>query len=122
MSSSAKSSLNRRQFILAAGSIAALNTFRQRSPSRGVSLVIDPADPVAGTGPAQWAAREFEQSLVVKGIAVQRCAQLSQAKPGDCCVIAAGAKTPLAAGILKTTRVSIPAAPEALGLIPARIR
>jgi hypothetical protein len=117
MNSSPKSGLNRREFIHAAGSILALSVVPTRSLSRGVSLVIDPADPVAGSGPAQWAAQELARSLASAGIAVHKCERVEEARREDFCIVAAGSKSRVAVGILKATRATIADAPEALGLV-----
>ena len=114
--------MNRRQFIQGAGAVVAASSLPlRRHNSRGVSLVIDPDDAVANAGPAQWAAKEFEQALIERGIAVKRCARIAQAKAGDFCVVAAGSQSAVASVILQTARVNIAVLPEALGLIPARI-
>ncbi len=63
----------------------------------------DAADAIAQTGPAVWAARELEQALTSRGVAVFRCASLAEAKPGDLCIVAAGSD-------------SVPAVPEALAI------
>jgi hypothetical protein len=66
-----------------------------------VSIVTDPANAIAQTGPAIWAARELEQALTSRGVAVFRCASLAEAKPGYLSIMAAGSD-------------SVPAIPEAL--------
>lgn len=108
--------LNRREFIHLAGSIAVL-TIGQAPRSR-ISLVVDPADPVAGAAPARWAASELVQSLTARGLAVHKCERVSQASAGDFCVVAAGSQFNLAAGILKRSRAIVAENPEALGLVP----
>jgi hypothetical protein len=113
-----KIGLNRRQFIQAAGSIVALSVVPVRAAGRGVSLVIDAADPVAGAAPSQWAAKELEQSLTDRGIAIYRCERVAQARREDVCIVAADSKSTVTAGILKGSRVSVAEVPEALGLIP----
>lgn len=111
---------NRRQFITSAGSVvgsvASLGT--GRAAGIGVSIALDPRDPVAAAGPAQWAARELKQSLTARGVTVTMCDSVSAARPGDFCVLAAGAASPAAEKVLKQARTTIAAVPEALGLIP----
>jgi hypothetical protein len=82
--------MNRRTFIGSAAATA-LNA-RQRN-NRGVSIVADGADAVAQAGPARWAAKELEQALESKGVAVFRCNSLRSAKRGDFCIVAAGRKS-----------------------------
>src|SRR5260370_2978243 len=112
-------SLNRREFLQAAGSIAALSVVR--APRRRISLVVDPADPIASAGPARWAAQELEQSLNTRGIAVHKCERVAQAKAGDFCIVAAGSKLNVAAAILKAARATVAETPEALGLAPGSV-
>jgi len=102
-----------------AGSIAVLTT-GQALRSR-VSLVIDPADPVSGAAPAQWAVRELELSLNARGLMVHKCEQISQAGAGDFCVVAAGAQFNVAAGILKGSHAVVAENPESLGLVPGSV-
>ncbi|HWB87218.1 MAG TPA: hypothetical protein VG675_23945 [Bryobacteraceae bacterium] len=111
----ANSGLNRRQFIQGAGSLAALGV--ANAAGRGVSIVLDPHDPVAGAAPAQWAAKELERSLTARGLSVQMCDNLSQAKAGDFCVLAAGLASRTATPILRQARAVVASVPEALGLV-----
>ncbi len=111
--------MNRREFMQVAGSIAVLTT-GQALRSR-VSLVIDPADPVSGAAPAQWAVRELELSLNARGLMVHKCEQISQAGAGDFCVVAAGAEFNVAAGILKGSHAVVAENPESLGLVPGSV-
>jgi hypothetical protein len=122
VNSSMKTGLNRREFIQAAGSLAALSVIPMRpAEGRGVSLVIDPADPVASAGPAQWAVKQFAQSLTDAGISVHRCDHIEQARRGDFCVVAAAAQASVAAEILKGSRVRVAAVPEATALVPGQL-
>ncbi len=110
-------SLNRREFIQAAGSIAASRAFRFRS--KNLSLIVDPADPVANAAPSRWAADELERSLSSRMVTVQRRGRLVQTQRDAFCIIAAGAKSTAAAEVFKRASTALPDAPEALGLIPA---
>jgi hypothetical protein len=113
--------LNRREFIQAASSVVALSVVQARAGSRGVSLVIDLADPVAAAGPAQWAAKELKQSLTGAGIAVQRHERVTQATRENICIVAADSKSKVAASVLKASHAKVAAVPEALGLVPGRV-
>ena len=114
---------NRRQFIAGAGSLvgSAASLGIGRAAGKGVSIALDPRDPVAAAGPAQWAAGELEQSLTARGVTVSMCDSVPAAKPGDFCVLAAGAATPAAAGVLKQARTTVAAVPEALALCPGTV-
>lgn len=101
-----RSDLNRREFLLAgAASPAAVP-----GAARSVSISADPADPVAGSAPVRWAARELERALEESRVVVST----GPAGPADFSVILAGPSAPGARGLL-------PACPEALALSPAKI-
>jgi hypothetical protein len=117
--SSNPSSLNRRRFIQAASATAALGN--AGGAARGVSIAIDPSDAVAASAPARWAAKEFENVLSTRGVAVHACERPAQAQPGDLCVLAAGFQSPVAAAVLKTAGVRAAPGPEALALSPGRV-
>ncbi|HTX18834.1 MAG TPA: hypothetical protein VMG34_09250 [Bacteroidota bacterium] len=113
--------VSRRHFIKVTGAsalwLSAVGSFN--FASRGVSIIADPADPVAGAPPSIWAANELLQTLTSGGIAVSRCEKLSQAGSGDLCILVAGSESPLARQIFRDAKIDFPVAPEALGLIPA---
>jgi hypothetical protein len=72
-----KNDWTRRRFLQTAGTLSALAGTQAKTIAavthRGVSLMVDPSDPIAGTPEAQWAAREFEKSLAAKGVTLFRC-------------------------------------------------
>jgi hypothetical protein len=110
---------NRRQFVQGVGSIAALGVAGARAAAE-VSLVVEPADPVAGAGPVRWALRELEDALSTRGIAVRKYERAADASAGALCIVAAGSSSAEARNILKNTGVTIVAAPESLGIVPAK--
>src|SRR5262249_57544257 len=116
--------MNRREFIQLAGSFAgSLGILAAGQTHRGrISLVVDPADPIASTPPARWALGELEQSLSANGVAVRKHERLSQARAGDLCLVAAGSQSKVAAGILKQASASFVESSEALGLVPASLQ
>jgi hypothetical protein len=85
-----------------------------------VSLVSDPADPVAATPPARWALGEVHRSLAAAGFTVHRVERIEQTGIGDLCIIAAGAAAPLLSATLDSASVSPPSAPESLALFTSR--
>ncbi len=115
-SSSLQNGLNRREFLQTAGSIAFLAAVRL--PGRAVSLVIDPADVVAMSAAAQWAAKEFARACETRGITIRKLDSMAQVKREEFCVLVAGAKSPLAVQILKRSRIDLPRTREALALVP----
>jgi hypothetical protein len=115
-------SISRRSFVKIAGisalGISSLGSFGFNL--KGVSLVIDPGDSTAGSGPSQWAAKELEKSLRSEEIDVFKCSQLSKARSGDLIIVAAGADFWVARRLLKEAKTEIPDTAEALGLVPIR--
>lgn len=65
--------VNRREFLrrtaLAAGFGMAQNAIA--TDVQGVSVVVDPADPIASAPPARWAVSELEQPLAAQGVPVR---------------------------------------------------
>lgn len=114
--------LGRRHFLKIAGITALGVPFVGIADfkAEGVSIVSDPADPIAGSPPAQWAAKELEEALTSQGIGVFRCQKISQAKAGDLYIVVAGLTTSLARQLLKAGKINIPAVPESLGLVPVK--
>ncbi len=116
---------SRRRFLGTAGSIAAVAGAELNGAaaivSRGVSLVVDSADPVAGAAECVWAAGELERSLAARGVKVLRCARIAQANAGDLCIVAAGSSSSVAARILKSANLNVAVVPEALGVCYGRI-
>lgn len=114
--------VSRRSFLKMAGLTTLGAGFSEDAiaQTQGISLVVDPTDAVANAGPVQWAATELEQALTTRRIAVQRCAKLSQATAGNLCVALAGSGSSLAQPLLKAGGVTVPAVPEALGLVMSK--
>ena len=61
--------LNRRQFIQRAGLAGAigLGAGSGTGKTTGVSIIVEPDDPVASTGPGKWATGCLEQALSASG-------------------------------------------------------
>ncbi|MGJ5817202.1 hypothetical protein [Paludibaculum fermentans] len=111
-------SSSRRKFLQAAG-LSAVGT-GLAAPGSGVSIVIDPADPIGSSGPVQWAAGELQGALEQRGVAVQRCARLAEAREASFCITVAGAQAALARAVLNEARAPLPSMPEALVLASGR--
>ncbi|MGA8264308.1 MAG: hypothetical protein WB779_07700, partial [Ignavibacteriaceae bacterium] len=88
--------------------------------TKGVSIVIDPADQTAGSAPAQWAVKELVKSLESEAINIYRCNSIDKARRGDFIVVATGSDFSIARQLLKEAKEKIPSVPEALGLVPVR--
>jgi hypothetical protein len=114
--------ISRRRFMKIAGISAllasSLGYFNFKT--KGVSIVIDPADTIAGSPPSQWAVKELEKSLISEGIEVYICSQISKAKNSDLIIVAAGSDSSTARQLLKGSKLKIPSMPEALGLVPVK--
>jgi len=114
--------ISRRHFVKAVG-ISALGVSSLRHlgfDAKGVSIVADPSDHIAYSPPSLWAVRELEKALSAEAIDVRKCEQIAQARSGDLIVVAAGSDFPIARRLLKDSKAEIPAAPEALGLVPVK--
>lgn len=107
------STLGRRRFLLA--STAGAGFAEAAMP--GVSLVVDPADPVAAPAPCRWAAEELRDALAAARVSVNRAENLAQARPGDFTVVLAGFDG--ARNLLSGVRLT--ASAEATLLAPIRV-
>ena len=64
--------VNRRQFLKSSGVAASMGTINAAgAQSRGVSVIIDPADAVASAPAAQWAAGVLRQTLADRGVSAR---------------------------------------------------
>ncbi|HEY4788613.1 MAG TPA: hypothetical protein VIH57_21330, partial [Bacteroidales bacterium] len=119
-SSMEQNSMSRRHFVkltgISAVGISSLGYFNFNV--KRVSMVRDPADPIAASQPSMWAAKELEDSLTSGGINVHQCDQISQAGSGDFIIVIAGSDSSQARQLLSIAKTNVPAVPEALGLIP----
>jgi hypothetical protein len=96
---------------------------RDEGPGSGrqVAIVVDPADSVAASAPAQWALGELRDALSAKGIAVRQCAKIADAKPGEFCIVAAGTASPQLRKVLEKMGTTIAAGPEVVALASAGV-
>ena len=106
--------LNRREFIQAATSFAALNAIGARD--RSLSIVVPEDDAIANLPAARWAISELQHSLAARRLNAEFHQDLSQAKRGDFCIVAAGARSPLAGTVLRGSGAVISKAPESLAI------
>lgn len=90
-------------------------------PQRGpVSIVRDPADPIAATTPVQLAIAQLQSALAAQGVATTLVPQIDQAASAPV-VVLAGGDQPIAEAVLRRADAALPAAPESLALVPGRI-
>ena len=113
--------MNRREFLVktgltaagcAAAGILSKKLSAEATAPGSVAILCDPSDPVAGSAPAQWAARQLQEALAARGFQVRRCARLYEAVPGDLCILAAG---PASAGA-RDAGVPVPSDGEGLAI------
>jgi len=119
----------RRQFIrqtglaaalVAGGSLLPLSvSARENDPF--VSIVLDPADPVAKRPPVQWAAEQLRNVLFTRNIAAQFRENLNQVSPSQECILVAGRNSNLAGQALDLSGLSLPGTPEAMALTRAQV-
>ena len=114
---------SRRDFLhisaLSAGALGLrVPTWAQASSSREICLVLDPADPVASSAPAQFAAQELRQALETHHVSIRQFASLDKTPASAFCIVAAGREHPLAAEAGSHSSTPLPSAPESLALIP----
>jgi len=110
--------LNRREFIQAATSFVALNAMGVRAQS--LSIVVPPDDRTANLPAVRWAISELQQSLTAGGVSAEIKENLSQTRRGDLCILVAGAKSVLAAPVLRRS-TPVGDAAEALAITPVNI-
>lgn len=112
--------VSRRQFLKITGITALGLPLVSMAGMKGqsVSIIWDPADKVAASGPAQWAISELAGALKATGLGVDIYQQLSQSPAGALCIVAGGSLSSLSMQLLKEAKTTVSAVPEALGLIP----
>ncbi|MCX6628795.1 MAG: hypothetical protein NTW28_14335 [Candidatus Solibacter sp.] len=103
------SRFNRRQFIQTTALGATASAGLPGAASRPVTIVIDPADPVATAPASRWAAGELTGALAARGVQARIVERVAQAAT-DLCIVASGNQQGRA-----------PSVPEALALGPAKI-
>lgn len=87
---------------------------------QSVSIISDPNDKVTSSSPSQWAINELIKSLTSGGITIKRFQQLAQSPAGALCIVVGGTNSSMVLKLLKEAKATVPAVPEALGLIPLK--
>ena len=85
--------------------------------SRKFIIVSELADPLAKEKPVQWAIEHLRDSLRRSGLDTEVHSSLDNLAPDVICIVVAGPASLVARDILERARVSIPADPEALGIL-----
>jgi hypothetical protein len=112
---------SRRSFLqisgLALGALSLPGTVAE-AHDEGVSLVSDPADPVASSPPCRWALTEISRAFEQNGIKVGQFASLRQAPPNSLSIVASASDRDLATTTLQQAGLALSNAPESLALVP----
>jgi hypothetical protein len=111
----------RRNFLrlsgLALGALS-LRAVATDSPSEIVSIIADPADPVASSPPCLWARTEVLRALERRAVKVGEFASLRQAPPNSLCIVASAPKGRLVTTALRQAGCTLSTEPESLALVP----
>jgi hypothetical protein len=113
--------LPRRALLATAAGAALTGASPARADGHGIALVIDPADPVAGSAPAQWAAGLLHDTLAARGNTVRAVASMAAAQPGELRLVVAGAAQRVAHDVLAAAGAAMPEGAEALALLGTQI-
>ena len=108
--------VDRREFLKQTAAAAALTQALLGADPTAVTLVLDPADAVAGSAPVRWAAAELERALAAQGVRVRHRTRIAEAG-AERCILITGAAMPLARQLLGQAGVVAPTQPEALALV-----
>ena len=113
--------MNRRSFLkhTAAAGITAAPALL--SATQGVSIIVDPRDPIASAAPPAWAVRELQSALSQQGVTAKVYPRVNAAPPTDRRIVVAGGSSASAREILRGANVSMPSSPEALCLVPGNL-
>ena len=120
MSADPVSTIQRREFLKAAGAITALGLTQTAFAEAGgkVSIFIDGKDPIASSAPVKRAAERLAKALADKGITCKMAQSAEEAKGAASCVVVASSGSSLITGFPKAKAEAT--APESIRLVPAR--
>ncbi|PYR88406.1 MAG: hypothetical protein DMF84_28390 [Acidobacteria bacterium] len=114
--------MDRRDFLKSAGVVMGVSAVRRLAgAAEEVSIVIDPADPIASAAPVAWAVDELRRALDRRGSAVTMVPRIDAARAGSRTVVVAAAGSMAAQGIFKAANVTLASAGESLCLVPGAI-
>lgn len=125
MKMNAKRNIPRRDFLKIAGAAGAYG-FSSASFAAGagrVSLIVDPRNAAASSGPAMWAAGQLQQALAARGVSCEMAHAAEAAKSAAFCIVVAGTTSQFTQGFPAaapmTQAESLRIAPGQLGTIPS---
>jgi hypothetical protein len=105
--------------VTAAGLVPANVAARQGA--RNVAIVLDSQDLIAAQRPVQWAAGQLRDALERRGVATEIFENLQQVPATHECVLAASPASGSGKRALDAVGVSLPGAPEAIGLARGKV-
>ncbi|HET8827302.1 MAG TPA: hypothetical protein VFM77_19325 [Terriglobales bacterium] len=111
---------SRRDFLQISGlSLGALGlpSLSSAKTFEGVSLSVDPSDPVASSAPCRWAASELSQALSRHGVKLGHYSSFDQAPRNSLCIVAFSDQN-RAKQLMKDAGAPLPDGPESLALLP----
>lgn len=115
--------MNRREFLQAgigAGIVAVggsvLAEGGESGGDRRCVIVRDPADPIASSPPAEWAARRVRDALASRGVSVVDAKRVDDVSAEVPCVIAAGRSGETASRLSQAAKLTVADSPELLGI------
>jgi len=114
--------VKRREFLKAAGaaSVVGMTQRAEAAPGRGIAIVIDGRDPVAGAAPVRWAADELRAAIAGRGGLCRVVDAAEQARASGFRVVVASAGSNLAAGGFSRGSETL-AAPESFRITPGKM-
>jgi hypothetical protein len=94
------SAMQRRDFLKLAGAttVASLAPGAMAASNRRVTVVVDPANPVASSGPVKQAAMRLQKALAAKGVSCEVVQSAEQAAGSALCIVAAATDSNMAKG------------------------
>src|ERR1017187_760118 len=125
MNADAVRNMPRRDFLKQAGAagVCGLSSTGFTAGIARVSMIVDPENTAASSGPAKRAAGQLRQSLAAKGVSCDTVWSTKTATGSAFCVLVAGAESHLAKGFLAgaplTSAESLRLTPGQVGRVPA---
>jgi hypothetical protein len=101
--------LDRRDFLKLAGAATACRVSHRAfaAPSERWTLIIDPANAAASSGPAKKAAAQLRQALAAKGVTCEIASSSAAAPGASLCIVVSGPESPLARGFPKGAALTV---------------
>lgn len=103
--------------VLAGSAALAGSKFAAAAPLKRVALLIGSDNALASEAPVQWAIRDLEAALKLKGVAVRRCSSLRDTAEEELCILVAGSTDKLAISLLHNAGLRLPDQPESLAIV-----